>query len=308
MPEREQTLSGRLVGLSAGDSQDVRAYGLLPRHLDIVFGSIVTALVLRGARIAYGGDLRQRGFTQQLYESVAEAYADSAFRDDKPDGPAPFVHYLAANIWMRFPSELETWLTAGAGLVEVRFMSGDGYIAVSAQGGKFVVEDGLEPARRLSSASEVLHYLAQTNQDNGGPARSLAQMRRKMGRDCDVRILLGGKMFDYMGDEPGIGAEARDSLAGEAPVLPLGGFGGAARDVAIRLRLLEGAGRPKDPNPRGPGYEKVMSEIMGQRDIAIRRLNDKVGEACALARTTDTREAARLVVEILQTLPKRARP
>jgi hypothetical protein len=305
MGERERPLSGRLVGLSAGDSQDVQAYGLLPRHLDMVFGAVVAALVLRGARIAYGGDLRQRGFTQQLYESVAEAYADWPFPDDR-QGQAPFVHYLAANIWMRFPSELEAWLNAGAGLVQVRFMSGDGYIAVSAQGSKFVVEDGLQPANGLSSASEVLHYLEQTKKENAGPARSLAQMRKKMGRDCDVRILLGGKMFDYMGDEPGIGAEARDSLAGEAPVLPLGGFGGAARDVAIRLKLLEVAGRPKDPNPRGPGYEKVMSEIAGQRDIAIKRLNDKVGEACALAGTTDTREAARLVIEILQGLPKRA--
>jgi SLOG cluster2 len=305
MPEREQTLSGRLVGLSAGDSQDVRAYGLLPRHLDIVFGAIVTALVLRGARIAYGGDLRQRGFTQQLYESVAEAYANAESGADKPPGPAPFVHYLAANIWMRFPSELETWLTASASLVEVRFMSGDGYIAVYAQGDKFIVENGSEPARGLSSAAEVLRYLQQTNKENLGPSRSLALMRKAMGRDCDVRILLGGKMFDYMGDEPGIGAEARDSLAQGAAVLPLGGFGGATRDVAIRLRLLKTEGRPRDPNPRGPGYDRVMGEIEGQGELAWKCLDGKVEEASTLARTTDTREAARLVVEILQGLPRR---
>jgi hypothetical protein len=278
---------------------------LLPRHLDIVFGAIVTALVLRGARLAYGGDLRQRGFTQQLYENVAEAYADSALMSDNP-GPPPFVHYLAANIWARFPSELDAWLTSSVGLVEVRFMTGDGYIAVSAQRGKFVMQDSHETAGGLSSSSEVLHRLEQTNRENAGPARSLAQMRKAMGRDCDARILLGGKMYDYMGEEPGIGAEARESLAEGAAVLPLGGFGGAARDVAINLGLLRGKERPEDPGPRGPGYDRVMGEIKRQRELATRRLNGEFDHACQLAGTTDTRVAARLVVEILQKLQKRA--
>src|SRR5215467_6566489 len=180
MPEiqrRAKPLEGRLVGLSAGDSQDVQAYGLLQRHLDIVFGAIVTALVLRGARLAYGGDLRQRGFTQQLYENVAEAYADESLFAERP-AAAPFVHYLAANVWARFPSELDRWLTDSAGLVEVRFMTGDGYICVGTRAGKFLVQTGGGTADALSSASEVRHQLERAVPENPSPARSLAQMRR----------------------------------------------------------------------------------------------------------------------------------
>ena len=207
MPQqRDKPLDGYLVGISAGDSQDVQAYGLLQRHVDIVFGAVASALVLRGARIAYGGDLRARGFTELLYQNVAEAYADEVFLGESPVAP-PFVHYLAANIWAPLPAELEAWLAAGAGLVEVRFMTAGDYITVRGSDGKFVVGNKGET---LPSAADVMKWLKGIAPQGAAPATSLAQMRKALGRDCDARILLGGKMFGYAGSEPGIPAEARE--------------------------------------------------------------------------------------------------
>lgn len=297
--ERDKPLDGVLVGISAGDSQDVQAYGLLTRHVDITLGAVASALVLRGARIAYGGDLRARGFTQLLYQNVAEAYADEVFL---ADGPPPFVHYLAANIWASLPAELEAWLSSGAGLVEVRFMSGDGYITVRGSKGTFVVGSG----ETLPDAAQVMGWLKGKAPQGAEPAASLAQMRKAMGRDCDARILLGGKMFDYAGSEPGIPAEARDSISEGAAVLPLGGFGGAARDVAMQMQLI--AVSPREGTPRGKGYPEVMSEIAGQKALLDARLDGMMAQARQLAGVTDPKEAARLVVEILQGLPKRTRP
>jgi hypothetical protein len=294
--QRAQTLSGRLVALSAGDAQDVRACGLLPRHLDLVFGAIVAALVMRGARLAYGGDLRQRGFTQQLYDSVAEAYADDYLlgRSATP----PFVHYLSANIWTSVPSEkLEEWLTAVAGLTEVRFMTGNSYVAVTAGEDKFLIKDHGEH----DSARDVLQLLHRSIETETNPARSLALMRRRMGKDCHARILLGGKMFNYSGDEPGVGAEARESLAQGSVVLPLGGFGGASNDVARQLGLKEDVRRRE--TPVGPDYHKVMDEIAAQRTRLRDQLGDRFGKARRLAVTTDIKEAAHLVVDILEALP-----
>jgi SLOG cluster2 len=301
--QREKPLDGYLIGLSAGESQDVQAYGLLSRHLDIVFGAIASALVLRGARLAYGGDVRLHGFTQQLYQNVAEAYADDVLLGEGPAAP-PFVHYVAASIWANHPQEMETWLASSAGLVEARFMSGDGYLRIKASGGKFTVDSRPGTIDTLSSASEVMQRAKTIAPQNAQLAASLAQMRKAMGRDCDARILLGGKMFDYAGSEPGIPAEARESIAEGAAVLPLGGFGGAARDVAIQTQLM--SARPREGPPRGPGYQKVMEEIAGQRALVDARLSGMMAQARRLAEVTDPKEAARLVVEILLGLPKRA--
>src|SRR6202012_3244517 len=235
------------------------AYGLLQRHVDIVFGAVASALVLRGARIAYGGDLRARGFTELLYQNVAEAYADEVFLGESPVAP-PFVHYLAANIWAPLPAELEAWLAARAGLVGVRFMTAGDYITVRGSDGKFVVGNKGET---LPSAADVMKWLKGIAPQGTAPATSLAQMRRALGRDCDARILLGGKMFGYAGSEPGIPAEARESIAEGAAVLPLGGFGGAARDVAIQMQLI--AANPREGTPRGEGYPEVMKDIAGQK-------------------------------------------
>src|SRR5262249_57836814 len=119
IPQREHPLAGRLIGLSAGDAQDIEARGLLARHVDIAFGAIVAALALRGARLAYGGDLRQRGFTEQLYEHVTEAYADDYLRGE--GAPPPFVHYLATSVWTGAArGTLIQWLTSNAGIAELR--------------------------------------------------------------------------------------------------------------------------------------------------------------------------------------------
>ena len=307
MPQPVKDLKGYLVGLSVGDSQDVQAYGLLPRHLDIAFGAIVTALVLNKARLAYGGDLRQRGFTQQLYENVAEAYAEDYLRGDSSSDP-PFVHYLASHIWTPLPGDLAPWLASSGGLVEVRFMRGDGYIAVRALENTFLLQAEHEADERLPSVADLMGRLKQLAPEHieANPetdAASLAQMRKQMGRDCDARILLGGKMYDYAGLEPGIPAEARDSIVEGAAVLPLGGYGGAARDVAIGMGLAPL--NLREGTPRGRGYPETMTAIERCSALAMKRLAGKVDEARDLARTTDSREAARLVVEILRGLPKR---
>jgi hypothetical protein len=128
-----------------------------------------------------------------------------------------------------------------------------------------------------------------------------------MGQDCDARILLGGKMYDYMGDEPGIGAEARESLMKGSIVLPLGGFGGASSDVAKQLGLWSRQDmRDRKTPPVGPGYDKAMQDIARQREQLYGRLGGSIDQARKLASTSDVKEAARLIVEILEALPKRA--
>ena len=56
-----------------------------------------------------------------------------------------------------------------------------------------------------------------------------AEMRIRMAKESDARILLGGKLKGYLGYIPGIIEEAYQSLSAKKPIYLLGGFGGAAK-------------------------------------------------------------------------------
>ena len=88
----------------------------------------------------------------------------------------------------------------------------------------------------------------------------------------DARVVIGGKMglLDSPGDAyhgamPGIIEEAILTLEAGMPCLPLGAFGGAARDVAIALDLLDHSKRV----PRGeqsPTYGPSIGQVAALRD------------------------------------------
>jgi hypothetical protein len=302
-PQRERPLAGRLIGLSAGDAQDIEARGLLARHVDIVFGAIVGALAVRGARLAYGGDLRQRGFTEQLYEQVAEAYADDYLQGKAAQ--APFVHYLATSVWTGSDRiALVRWLTSTAGMAELRFMMDDDYLGVVAAGenGFFIKADGF---RKALPPEAVVAALQERPTGARDPATALRKMRKAMARDCDIRILLGGKIFDYSGDEPGIPAEARDSLVNGQAVLPLGGFGGATRDVAKSLQLLADDAEIATALPRDERYQKVMAEIGKQAPHVRELLGPQFPAARQLANTTHVNDVVDMLPKIIIGLPPR---
>ena len=65
------------------------------------------------------------------------------------------------------------------------------------------------------------------------------------------------------------------------------------------------AAKPREGTPRGEGYPEVMKDIAGQKAALDARLDGMMPQARQLAATADPKEAARLIVEILQGLPRR---
>jgi hypothetical protein len=118
-----------------------------------------------------------------------------------------------------------------------------------------------------------------------------------MAGEADARVALGGKMGivalpqdRYEGAMPGIAEEAILTLEASRPLVPLGAFGGASRDVAIALGLMDEDRRV----PRGEqqlGYAEAMSRVerLGDRipdavRPALRELaDDDRGEATSFA-------------------------
>src|SRR5260221_14191088 len=63
-------LSGRCIGISISTRPDLAVLGLGKEHLDDAMTEIARHLIACGATLAYGGDLREGGFTELLFEIV----------------------------------------------------------------------------------------------------------------------------------------------------------------------------------------------------------------------------------------------
>ena len=96
------------------------------------------------------------------------------------------------------------------------------------------------------------------------PPIAFSRARRAMRKFIDGRIILGGKMGlvddphdAYQGVMPGIFEEAITTLEASKPMIPFGAFGGASRDVAIALGLLNS----RDRVPRGAQAETYFPAL-----------------------------------------------
>jgi len=132
------------------------------------------------------------------------------------------------------------------------------------------VDDGLRVGKgdsiiRLRNDAEFKNWLDARKGLDSVSAYSAA--RKAMTEVSDARVVLGGKMGllnnpgdTYHGAMPGIIEEAIFALEAGMPCVPLGAFGGAARDVAIALDLLD----PSKRVPRGeqsPTYDSSLRRV-----------------------------------------------
>jgi len=252
----ERSLANQLVAISVSDSPDLAALGLLDRSLRQTVSALATRLVCHGARIVYGGNLDRKGFTYQLYPTIAQAYATAALRSARP----PFVHYVSAYL-AQDDAELAAHLKAVGGFAEVRLVERNRAVTTMVTRGKELVYTPANGAqRRLADLDQLPTFVAGMSRDSGGPVADLDIMREVMEDAVTARIVVGGRVAGYSGRKPGIPQEALLALEKGHAVIPLGGFGGAARDVAIALGLMSRDQR-LERTETGPGYQETLAAI-----------------------------------------------
>jgi hypothetical protein len=251
----ERALAEQLIAISVSDSPDLGRLGLLERSLRQTVAAIVTRLVSHGARIAYGGNLNKRGYTYQLYPTIAQAYATAACRSARP----PFVHYVAAYL-AQDPAEVAAHLRAVGGFAEVRLVAHDGKVAKVVSTGKEIIGWSAGRETRVKQAENLMAFAADIVQPSAGPPNDLDAMRRAMENDVTARIIIGGAVAGYSGRQPGVLQEALLTLQERHSLFPLGGFGGAARDAAIALGLLSET-EALSHLEMGPGYQDAVESI-----------------------------------------------
>ncbi|MGE0729425.1 MAG: TIR domain-containing protein [Acidimicrobiia bacterium] len=192
-----------LVGVSISDipEESLLPLGLSAAHVDLLFAEVCRHILVAGHRIAYGGDLRLRGFTEQLLglSRVVRRYQTTVSGQDDP----MVVSYLT----------------------QFNLDGPDG-----ARIGSFVNDcDIVElPVPEWVPAG------------GAGPIRAAMEftaMRERMTADIDVRLVVGGKVFGALGRGPGVLEEAALACEAGVPLLVAGGFGGAG---GLTARALTG--------------------------------------------------------------------
>jgi hypothetical protein len=245
--------AGRLIGISLSNAPDRAKLGFPEREINRATLTIAMTLVRAGAEILYAGDLRANGFTFQIFRHIARAYAAA--------GSAPFVHVIPSPVLQRTPwTSLRDMLAERRGIAKT-------FIALRGQlMGLRLGEEGL-----LVGDDDDLEEIGSEAYESwwkglaiGDPQLEYSRTRRALATLEYGRVAMGGKLGiladkedHYEGAMPGIVEEAMLTLEAGKPLIALGAFGGAARDIAIALDLLDA----KERVPRGPQMASFTTAI-----------------------------------------------
>jgi hypothetical protein len=194
------------VGVSISDSPDLQQLGMGGVHLQDALVEFARYLLACGASLAYGGDLRKKGFTEILFDLV---------ETHNLSGVQPFnriVNFLAWPIHLRLTDEQQAELKRVADFHPIGPPD----------------DLGLDTIKAVDPDSTPNRYIW---------ARCLTAMREEMNALTHARLFLGGEYQPgkYLGKYPGLVEEASLALRDKKPVFLMGGFGGCTKAIIDAL-------------------------------------------------------------------------
>jgi hypothetical protein len=209
-----QRLYGKRVAISVSESEDLEQLGLSVQHLQDISIEIARYLIVNGAKLLYGGDLRKGGFTE-LFSELSYQYKYLVDKESR------FINYFpypnARNLSVK---EKAVFMQKQ---VELRLL-------------------GIPPSLRDLSLNSDFDPLNNV-EDRYYYAECLSHLRAHMTNDCDARIVLGGIQKNYKGYFPGIIEESFYTLKAYKAIYLLGGFGGAAKTI---IEIISGINTNKN--------------------------------------------------------------
>lgn len=235
---KQPYLSDRVIGVSISESPDLEMRGFGPMHLQDAMVEFARYLLAGGATLAYGGDLREGGFTEILFDLVK-----THNRSQKP----PWERIINYQAW---PIHLNLTTQQKADLKKVatfKPLNPPYYLNVDSN--QFIKPD--------SSPNRYIW------------AHCLTAMRREMNRAIDARIVLGGKVSGYSGKYPGIAEEALVALRAKTPLYIIGGFGGCAH---VLIQALLGKQPPELTLSAQAGASKAYGDLVDYYNTHIQML------------------------------------
>ena len=227
----------RVVGISISTPPDLAQLGFGQEHMHELMIAISRTLLRIGdpdqpVHLAYGGDLRPGGFTETMLDLaraesvIARNEAGTADKDGQAREPGRIYSYLA---WPYYADLTKSY--------EAQHLNVCSFIRVTPEDAGFDADRYPETIAPSELSGDDALFLK---------ARCISHLRELMnngkGKTFDgsapaltARVILGGKTNRYSGVMPGIFEEfmlAQESRPVPIPTYLVGGFGGAARDLA----------------------------------------------------------------------------
>lgn len=203
-------LDGKNVAISISESPDSFTLGIGKAMFEDLSVELARHLLISGAHLVYGGDLRPGGFTE-LFKDLTYQYG--IYEKDKTLKNY-FTNYLAWPIYIGMSP------TTQAEYKSCRVICQKATIPNT-------IPTGLHDLMLPPTTVDNLYYWAE----------SLKAMRQEMESNIDARIILGGRVTGFKGYMPGLYEEAIDAANAKHPIFLLGGFGGAALRL---IKLIKG--------------------------------------------------------------------
>lgn len=203
-------LEGKNVAISISESPDSSSLGIGKAMFEDLSVELARHLLVSGAHLVYGSDLRPGGFTE-LFKDLAYQYG--IYEKDKTLKNY-FTNYLAWPIYIGMTPATQAE-----------------YKSCRVHCQKAAIPDIIPVALRdlmvPPTTVENMYYWAE----------SLRAMRQEMESHIDARIILGGRITGFKGYMPGLYEEATYAAKANHPLFLLGGFGGAS---ARLIQLIKG--------------------------------------------------------------------
>lgn len=203
-------LEGKNVAISISESPDSLSLGIGKAMFEDLSVELARHLLVSGAHLVYGGDLRPGGFTE-LFKDLAYQYG--IYEKDKTLKNY-FTNYLAWPIYIGMTPATQ------AEYKSCRVHCQNATIPDT-------IPTDLHGQMVPPNTVEKLYYWAE----------SLKAMRQEMESNIDARIILGGRVAGFKGYMPGLYEEAINAANSKHPIYLLGGFGGAAYRL---IKLIKG--------------------------------------------------------------------
>ena len=252
-------MEGLTIAISVSDAPDRAKLGLPAREVDRAVLTICTTLIREGADILYAGNLSPTQYTFKIFRHLAGAYAGAR---EHP----PFLHMIPEPIARRVTFDaLHEALTESGPIARTRISIGDQLVPVRTTGPSLLLGAEASLRTKVSDQAGWQNWLS-THPVSSVP-QAYTTARQAMAAEADARVVLGGKMGvltspndQYEGVMPGIAEEAILTLEAARPLVVLGAFGGAGRDIAIALGLLD-ANRMVPRGAQQTGYSEAMAHV-----------------------------------------------
>jgi hypothetical protein len=207
---RKFLLKEKTIGISISESDNLQELGYGIAHLKDAMIEVARYILALGGKVAYGGDMRQGGFTELMFDLLASYKADKSLAPHER-----FYNYLAFPLSLYLTPEKEAELKLNVSFKKIA------------------------PPDDLVIANEKEFLKPDTTENLYVWSRCLTKMREQMESECDARIFIGGRTKNFKGKCSGILEELLIALQHKHPVYLVGAFGGITKDAIDALNSIQ---------------------------------------------------------------------